>query len=191
MANSSAGVEPADTKKFSELEQRCIDLEKRLAKTESYFKIAVTVAAIFGISGGYGASILRSASTDIQKVQTDIVTVQKDINDSKSATAILKKDILKTTGDFPAITERELAKLEREAPKRVKESLDRQVRETVQPTLDRLDARITEVGFYTSYIYGVAKAYGMPQHEGANGHWQKKIIDLADQTEKQLGKAYK
>lgn len=59
-----------------------------------YFKIGLVVAAVFGIGGGIGASIINSAKSEIgdienslDDIRTDVATTQSSIDNAQSALA--------------------------------------------------------------------------------------------------------
>ena len=54
------------------LDDRVASIEKRLVRIDTIFWVVTAVAAIFGISGTFGYTIIKSAKTEIETLQADI-----------------------------------------------------------------------------------------------------------------------
>lgn len=55
------------------------DLDRRVGSLEAYFKVGLIVAAVFGISGGFGAFALNSARTEIAALEKSVSTLTENI----------------------------------------------------------------------------------------------------------------
>lgn len=60
-------------------DEKVADLEKRVVGLESYFKVGLIVAAVFGIGGGFGAAALNSARTEISSLRDDVSTAEAQL----------------------------------------------------------------------------------------------------------------
>lgn len=62
-----------------DIEQRLTELEKQVASLNTAIKIAVGIAIVFGIAGGFGWSVLNSASTKVGAMVKDIDALDKRV----------------------------------------------------------------------------------------------------------------
>jgi len=137
------------------------DLEKRVQSLENKFWVAVAVAAIFGISGAFGYSMLLSAQKQLATLQDGVGTVQR-----ASAAAIQ---------DINAAKTKQLAEFNAEVKPIAKAVV-----------VDEMRDRIGNVKHWIAFVYGKAAETGLPNGQGANGWWQKSLIDQNALVQKDL-----
>lgn len=137
------------------------DLEKRVQSLENRLWVAVVVAAIFGISGAFGYSMLRSAQKQLAALQDGIGTVQR----ARDA----------AVQDITAAKVSELAEFKAEAGPIAKAA-----------AAGEMQDEIGKVKHWTAFVYGKAAETGLPNGQGANGWWQKSLIDQNALVQKDL-----
>ncbi len=67
------------------------ELKEKVHKIETYFKIAFSVAVIFGVVGSFGAKLLSDVNSEIKKVESDKNQIIEDIGREKN---VALKEIL-------------------------------------------------------------------------------------------------
>lgn len=87
-------------------DEKITDLDKRVGSLETYFKVGLLVAAIFGIGGGFGAVALNSARTEIADLEQSVSTLKEEV-------ASAQTDLLNVTSALSETMAEHLATLER------------------------------------------------------------------------------
>lgn len=135
-------------------------LSERVQKLENWLKIAAGVAVIFGVSGAWGLSALHTAQQKLSELQSGIATVQKERD---SALQALKAE-----------ENSELTDIQAKAKPLVEAALTQE-----------MAGQIGSLKKWTAYIYAQAADKGLPS-SGANGWWQKALIDQNALVQKEL-----
>lgn len=68
-------------------EKEITDLKARIRKIEDYFKIGIVVAAIFGITGGIGYSVLKGSKKELDKIEERVRLLDVTITGFESIVA--------------------------------------------------------------------------------------------------------
>ncbi|WP_171181803.1 hypothetical protein [Ruegeria sp. HKCCD8929] len=66
------------------LDEKVVRLEGRIASLETYFKVGIIVAAIFGIGGGFGAYAVNTARSEVAALQTGVSELSSQIANLQS-----------------------------------------------------------------------------------------------------------
>lgn len=78
-------------------DEKFSDLDKRVDRLETYFRVGLIVAAVFGIGGGFGAFLLNSARTEIAALEQSVSTLTTNVGS-------LKADVVKAQTDLEIVT---------------------------------------------------------------------------------------
>ena len=135
-------------------------VEERLQSIESKFKIAIAVAAIFGVTGAFGASELISAQRELTRLKDGISTVQ-----SARDNAI---------ADIKTASSRQLDANKTEMDTYLKVQANTTMRQQLAPIKDHLRF---------IYTHAVESAQS---GNGANGWWQKALEGRSTLVQEQL-----
>lgn len=159
---------PLLEKEFDKSERKFPEIDKRVQNLENKFWVAVTVAVIMGVGGAWGFSLLSSAQTKLGKLQVEMAQLRRGI------------DEIKTTRD---------AALEqiRQRGDQVAQDMINKMNATVQNSINaEMTRQIGAVRRWTAHVYQAAVNTGMPRYEGANGWWQKNLIDSNTNAQAEL-----
>ena len=70
---------------LEKLEDELKEAKQKILKIETYFKVGLVVAVIFGIAGSVGATIISDVNTQIQKPKSDTETVISKLDVAEKA----------------------------------------------------------------------------------------------------------
>jgi hypothetical protein len=138
------------------------DLEKRVQALENKLWVALAVAAIFGISGAFGFSMLRDA--------------QKQLADLRDGVKVVEQTRDSAIRSIGQVRDSALQDLKQDEQARISD-FNGQIKPIVQQAVSsEMGAQISGVKRWTAFIYSEAARVGLPG-SGANGWWQKSLID--------------
>jgi hypothetical protein len=147
-------------------QDQLIKFEQRLADMEKKFYIAAGCALVLGIGGALLTKQLADASSHVAGLEVKLTTA------SEKFTAAEK-------GYSDALTKKRDTMIE-EIDSSAKKAVERHVLTAVQPELGKLgqtvNAKFTEHAKWINFIYDHA-AVNHDTSKGANGWWQRAIID--------------
>lgn|ERR1017187_9719210 len=134
------------------------NLTSRVQSLENKFWVAVTVAAVFGISGAFGFSMLHDAQKQLTELQQQLTELKQGVKAVETArdNAIqaLKQE-----------KEAQIADFNRQAKGIAKQAVN-----------GEMGAQLDAVKQWTKYIYEQAKQYDIPPGSFASGAWQKAFV---------------
>jgi len=129
------------------VDQELAELSKRAGALETYFKVALGIAAVFGVSGAFVLSQLVATRSELATLQRQASQLQPVV-----AEALAK---IRAEGDAVS------ASLEARSIQRIEDSVG-----------GRLQAHSRWIRF----VYDQAAAYREDKN-GANGWWQKALVE--------------
>lgn len=143
-------------------------LTSRVQSLENEFWVAVTVAAVFGIGGAWGFSMLHDAQRQLTELQNQLAELKRGVQAVETArdNAIqaLKQD-----------KEAQVADFNRQANGIAKQAVN-----------GEMGAQVEVVKHWTQNIYESAKKYDIPLGSFASGAWQKELIGQYPTLQSQL-----
>ncbi len=139
------------------------DLDKRVQALENRLRVALAVAAIFGISGAFGFSMLRDAQKQLADLRDGVKVVEQ-----------ARDTAIRSIGQ---VRDSALQDLKQDEQARISD-FNGQIKPIVQQAVSsEMGAQISGVKRWTAFIYNEAARLGLPNGPGANGWWQKSLIE--------------
>lgn len=148
-----------------------VSLEERVQKLENWLKIAVGVAVVFGISGAWGFSLLQAAQKQLTALQDGIHTVKQQRDEALSDVKAAKDAGI---ADLKNEKAAQLLDIQAKAKPLVKDAITQEMAQ-----------QIGAARKWTAYVFSTATGTGLPS-SGANGYWQKALIDQNALVQKEL-----
>lgn len=93
-------------------DEKLSNLDKRIGSLETYFKVGLFVAAIFGIGGGFGAAALNSARTEVAALEKSVSTLTANVDTLKVDVAEAQTDLQNVTSTLSEAVTEHLSTLE-------------------------------------------------------------------------------
>jgi hypothetical protein len=147
------------------------DLEKRVRDLETSLKIGIAIAVLLGASGGWLGSLVMEARKSIGAVKEQ----------AQSATADLSKAEAAGKQALDAHSATLVTRLDSRVTSAVADALHKKAASDSQAIVE-LSRRTNVLQHWLLLVFDKAAETGLPKHEGANGFWQKALIDSRGQA---------
>ena len=141
-------------------------LEKRVQDLETSLKVGIAIAVLLGASGGWLGSLVVDARKNIAGVREQAQTVAGDLT---TAEAAARRSLETRSSELSAA-------LDSRVSTAISDTLRKRAVPSGQSVLE-LSRRIGVLQHWLLLVYDKAADTGLPKHEGANGYWQKALID--------------
>lgn len=159
-------------------------LEDRVRDLENYVRVAVIVAAVFGVSGAWAAVSLSQAKKHLDELKDGAVSIKLE---HEQALKELERSRVDGLEAIKKTANTELADIQTRAVPLVQGAVTQEIQQQIgvvrqeaqqQIGVVRQDMQkqISASKKWTTFIFDTASQTGVARN-GANGYWQKALIE--------------